>query len=747
MASIISKRQQARNERQLQDLLKSTPGNDRCADCATKNPTWASWNLGLFLCERCGGLHRKLGTHVSKVKSLSMDSWSADQVEHMKKVGNLEGNRRWNPKGVRPDIPIDVDEVDGAVERFIRAKYEQRAFMAGGGGQTQRAAVRQDTWSTETGSWSEEPPPLPPKPGKRFGFSLRSASSNFPRASKHEQRERNFTPPMSPTYSGNDAFEPPSPQGKKARNKPSQMFGMKITGVGNNFDAKLATLRDMGFSDNRRNSDVLKSANGNLDSAIETLVRQAGEAQVTPGPRTLTPVSMASQGPAGITIDKTRQPKANNNPWEIVEQAPQRAATHPVPEQPRSQSVQPQSTSWNPFLQQAQPQQQAQQQLVDGLQNMQMSQTGPAAQQYAQSNLYGQQGQNGQYQTMQAANPWGASNSQQQPQPSAIDQTYGQQYQQLQQYQQPAQPLQPQQTSNPFLRRAASQTFAPSNPWGQASTQPQVAPSSQQLTNPFGLPPLRQQQNTMQQPATQAAFSMYSGQQQFTEQQTQPAQHQSPWPAQGQLQPQQQMMMPQQTGMQAQPQLQQQQQPQWQQQPPPQQPQQQAEQPWQYHEVKPLPQPRMQLDKSSILGLYNMQSAMSPQQQHGQGLQSIAENGGMQNQQQQQQQQYGQMQARQAFQPQQRSATMPMGFERQQQQLQQNSNPWATTQHQQQQQQEQQAAMSGYAGQAGFGGAVHSGGSRHVSHESAAFVGFGQAGASGRESPDAFAGLASSYAR
>ena len=37
--------------------------------------------LGIFLCMRCAALHRKLGTHISKVKSLSMDSWSNDQVE------------------------------------------------------------------------------------------------------------------------------------------------------------------------------------------------------------------------------------------------------------------------------------------------------------------------------------------------------------------------------------------------------------------------------------------------------------------------------------------------------------------------------------------------------------------------------------------------------------------------------------------------------------------------------------------
>lgn len=39
------------------------------------------WQLGIFLCMRCATIHRKLGTHVSKVKSLSMDSWTNEQVD------------------------------------------------------------------------------------------------------------------------------------------------------------------------------------------------------------------------------------------------------------------------------------------------------------------------------------------------------------------------------------------------------------------------------------------------------------------------------------------------------------------------------------------------------------------------------------------------------------------------------------------------------------------------------------------
>ncbi len=38
MAALMSKRQQARNERALQDLVQSVPGNNTCADCGARNP-------------------------------------------------------------------------------------------------------------------------------------------------------------------------------------------------------------------------------------------------------------------------------------------------------------------------------------------------------------------------------------------------------------------------------------------------------------------------------------------------------------------------------------------------------------------------------------------------------------------------------------------------------------------------------------------------------------------------------------
>jgi len=92
MATITNKRQQARHERALQDLISGTPGNNKCADCSASNPGWASWNLGIFLCMRCASLHRKLGTHISKVKSLSMDTWTAEQVDVGIVFKNVQGH-------------------------------------------------------------------------------------------------------------------------------------------------------------------------------------------------------------------------------------------------------------------------------------------------------------------------------------------------------------------------------------------------------------------------------------------------------------------------------------------------------------------------------------------------------------------------------------------------------------------------------------------------------------------------------
>ncbi len=43
-------------------------------------PRWTSWNIGVFICIRCAGFHRNLGVHISKVKSVNLDSWTGEQI-------------------------------------------------------------------------------------------------------------------------------------------------------------------------------------------------------------------------------------------------------------------------------------------------------------------------------------------------------------------------------------------------------------------------------------------------------------------------------------------------------------------------------------------------------------------------------------------------------------------------------------------------------------------------------------------
>ena len=45
------------------------------------DPRWASWNLGIFICIRCSGIHRGMGTHISRVKSVDLDAWTDEQLQ------------------------------------------------------------------------------------------------------------------------------------------------------------------------------------------------------------------------------------------------------------------------------------------------------------------------------------------------------------------------------------------------------------------------------------------------------------------------------------------------------------------------------------------------------------------------------------------------------------------------------------------------------------------------------------------
>lgn len=109
----------------FRQLLKELP-NKSCADCKTaQHPRWASWNLGCFICIRCSGVHRSMGTHISRVKSVDLDVWTDEQVESMIKWGNEKCNTFWEAKLPENYVPDGLK-----IENFIRTKYDMKKWAA-----------------------------------------------------------------------------------------------------------------------------------------------------------------------------------------------------------------------------------------------------------------------------------------------------------------------------------------------------------------------------------------------------------------------------------------------------------------------------------------------------------------------------------------------------------------------------------------------------------------------------------------
>ncbi|KAL7089525.1 hypothetical protein ACP275_13G190400 [Erythranthe tilingii] len=116
-------------KRRLKDLLVQRD-NRVCADCGSPDPKWASANIGVFICLKCCGVHRSLGTHISKVLSVTLDEWSDDEVDSMIEVGgNASANSIYEayiPDGVSKPGPDASHEVRS---KFIRSKYEHQEFL------------------------------------------------------------------------------------------------------------------------------------------------------------------------------------------------------------------------------------------------------------------------------------------------------------------------------------------------------------------------------------------------------------------------------------------------------------------------------------------------------------------------------------------------------------------------------------------------------------------------------------------
>ncbi|KAH6619181.1 hypothetical protein B0J18DRAFT_236973 [Chaetomium sp. MPI-SDFR-AT-0129] len=120
-----------RPDKLLQTLRENDQGNNWCADCGSNNKVeWVSLNLAIIVCIECSGIHRSLGTHVSKIRSLTLDttSFTPDIIELLLLVGNRVSNMVFEAR-LDPALKLTPQSNREQRLKFITAKYVDRVYV------------------------------------------------------------------------------------------------------------------------------------------------------------------------------------------------------------------------------------------------------------------------------------------------------------------------------------------------------------------------------------------------------------------------------------------------------------------------------------------------------------------------------------------------------------------------------------------------------------------------------------------
>nr|XP_020478347.1 arf-GAP with coiled-coil, ANK repeat and PH domain-containing protein 3-like [Monopterus albus] len=106
------------------------PGNERCCDCGEEAPRWASINLAVTMCIECSGIHRSLGVHLSKVRSLTLDSWEAEQLKLLCILGNRVMNQIYEARcSEEGRVKPKAESPRAEKELWIKEKYVEKRFV------------------------------------------------------------------------------------------------------------------------------------------------------------------------------------------------------------------------------------------------------------------------------------------------------------------------------------------------------------------------------------------------------------------------------------------------------------------------------------------------------------------------------------------------------------------------------------------------------------------------------------------
>lgn len=110
--------------------ILSLPENKFCADCRSLHPDWVSMTLGVFVCYKCSGTHRSFGSHITRVKSTTLDKWTIKQIYIMGTINNERSNQYWEANIPKDFDRPNFDSTSSELASFAKKKYIEKAFLA-----------------------------------------------------------------------------------------------------------------------------------------------------------------------------------------------------------------------------------------------------------------------------------------------------------------------------------------------------------------------------------------------------------------------------------------------------------------------------------------------------------------------------------------------------------------------------------------------------------------------------------------
>ncbi|XP_033228278.1 arf-GAP domain and FG repeat-containing protein 1 [Belonocnema kinseyi] len=186
MAS-AKRKQDEKNLKTLRELV-SQSGNKECFDCRQPGPSYVNMTIGSFCCMSCSGILRGL-TPPHRVKSISMATFTQEEIDFLKERGNEYCRRIWlgllHPDGSLPNVNTKDEQ---KMKDLMSEKYEMKRYYL-----NPSIASEQKNQSKDSNNQSSSSS-LPRVPNSNSNFNSGTAPSPPPPAQNSNTQKQNSKP-------------------------------------------------------------------------------------------------------------------------------------------------------------------------------------------------------------------------------------------------------------------------------------------------------------------------------------------------------------------------------------------------------------------------------------------------------------------------------------------------------------------------------------------------------------------------